>query len=285
MADAPKPAKKSFDSNRKNSNRKNSNLKNSIVKNSNRKNAASAGSRNDRSSSQPRSRDGASSGVRRTPNGNKFKRDDARPRRSPRIEPEISPDIEAKMLPGKVRAELLSLSAENAEVVAKQMVMMERLLVSNDPKDLQLAHEFALAASNRAGRVGVVRNLAGRAALANKDFAEAKRHLSAALRISGSPISKILLAESEVGLGKPRKALELLGEISTAQLSKREKVQAHLISAEARELLGQLDAARVTLAQSLEGFLREATQDEDPDHEVVKLSERWFTLKKRLHTA
>lgn len=214
--------------------------------------------------------------------GARFTRDAERPRRAPRIEPEIPADIEAKMLPGKTRAELLSLSAENAEVVAKQMVMIERLLATDQDADLLLANEFARAASNRAGRVGVVRNQAGKVALARKDFAEAKRHLSAALRISGSAFAKILLAECETGLGRPRKALDLLGEIDSTQLSTKENAYAHLISAEAREALGQIDAARVTLTPRLGAFLESAAVGPEVDTELPKLLKRWNLLTSRL---
>jgi tetratricopeptide (TPR) repeat protein len=186
------------------------------------------------------------------------------------------------MLPGKLRAELLSLSAENGEVVAKQLVMMERLLGSDDEKDIQLAHEFGRAASNRAGRVAVVRRVAGKAALANKDFAEAKRHFSAALRLSGLVESKIRLAECETGLGRPRKALEILGEIRSQTLSQKEVADALLISAEAREALGQNDAARVTLSLRAETFLTESLARDETDPEIKKIADRWLALKKRL---
>lgn len=237
--------------------------------------------RPDKREARPRSQ-GNRPGIRSTEGGSRFKREDDRPRRAPRIEPEIPDDIEAKALPGKVRAELLSLSAENAEVVAKQMVMMEKLLGSSQPEDLLLANEFGRAASNRAGRVGVVRNLAGRAALAQGDFAEAKRHLSAALRISGMAISKILLAECETGLGRPRKSLEILGEIKAEGLSKKESAYAHLISAEAREALGQYDAARVTLSARIQTFLEDAVAENHVEMEVKKIADRWFALKVRL---
>ena len=185
-------------------------------------------------------------------------------------------EIEAKMLPGKIRAELLSLSSENAEVVARQMVMIDRLLATGEEGDRALAAEFGRAASDRAGRVGVVRHFAGRAAIAVNDFSEAKRHFSAALRINGSPLMKVFLAESEVGLGKPRKALDLLGEIKIGALSAKESIRAHLVSAEAREALGQFDAALVTLGRKHEALLTEL-EKEEPD-----LVHRWQALKIRL---
>jgi tetratricopeptide (TPR) repeat protein len=223
------------------------------------------------------------SGLARSTKGSgKVKRESDRLKRPRPIEPDFPSDVEAKMLPGKVRAELLSLSAENAEIVAKQLVMIERLISSQSIADLNLADQFAAAASNRAGRVGVVRSQAGRVALAIGNFADAKRHLSAALRISGQPMTQILLAECETGLGRPRKALEALGAVDPAKLSKKELAYAHLISAEAREALGQVDAARVTLTARSEDFLRSASEQENPDQEVVPLMNRWRSLKSRL---
>jgi hypothetical protein len=202
-----------------------------------------------------------------------------RPPRRVRIEPDIPDDVEAKALPGKIRAELLSLSAENAEVVAKQMVMIDRLLASASNGDLLLAHQFGRAAVDRAGRVGVVRQYAGRAALAVKEFTEAKKDFSAASRILGLPILKVYLAECEVGLGKARKALEILGEVKIESLSQRETIYARLVSAEAREALEQWDAALVTLASKAEDNLSKLSEE---DHGLI---DRWRALKARLESA
>lgn len=290
MSDASRPERKSFSKpkNHSSSSQKRSSGQSSRSgKPSSRSDSRGrTSSSNDRSSSGPRNRSSnrplGRPGSRPTPTGSRFKQELDRPRRAPRIEPEVPVDVEAKMLPGKVRAELLSLSAENAEAVARQMVMIERLLSSRESSDLSLANEFGRAASNRAGRVGVVRNLAGRAALAVKDFAEAKRHLSASLRISGHPFSKVLLAECETGLGRPRKSLELLGDVKAAELSKKENAYAHLISAEAREALGQVDAARVTLSPRIEAFLEATLKVESVDPEIILLAKRWTALKERL---
>lgn len=214
-------------------------------------------------------------------------RDTGRIRRAPRIEPEIPVDVEAKMLPGKVRAELLSLSAENAEAVARQMVMIDRLILTGTPEDLVLAGAFAQAASDRAGRVGVVRSYAGKVLLALSNYSEAKRHLSAAHRINGQPFLKVLLAECETGLGKPRKSLDLLGEVDSKALTTRELASAHLVSAEAREALAQFEAARVSLNPKSEIYLfredieaTEGTGGSDPERE--RLRQRWSGIKSRL---
>lgn len=208
-------------------------------------------------------------------------RDAGRAIRVRRIEPEIPIEVEAKMLPGKVRAELLSLSAENAEVVAKQLVMIDRLLPSEAVSDHELAREFGNAASNRAGRVGVVRTYAGKSSLAVRNYPEAKKHLSAAIRISGNDFNKVLLAEAETGIGKPRKALNILGEIDSARLSSKELLYAHLISAEAREALGQPEAALVTLAPHVERVFDKGSDDP----ELLRWRSRWEAIKERLNSA
>ncbi len=197
-----------------------------------------------------------------------------RPLRKPRIEPLLPEDVEAKMLPGKIRAELLSLSAENSEVVAKQMVMIDRLLSTHVEADERLANQFGKAASERAGRVGVVRDYAGRAALAVKDFPEAKKHFSAAFRINGNPMMKVYLAECETGLGKARKALDLLGEIKLASLTPRDAAYAHMVSAEARFALAQMEAALVTLSAKYEEVLSRIPED--------RALSRWIALKTKI---
>ena len=185
------------------------------------------------------------------------------------------------MLPGKIRAELLSLSSENAEAVARQMVMIDRLTATGSQEDLVLAGAFGQAASDRAGRVGVVRSYAGKALLALSNFSEAKRHLSAAYRINGEPFLKVLLAECETGLGRPRKSLELLGEVDSKNLSPRDLAYAHLVSAEAREALGQIDAAKVSLNPKSESYLtKDVAEGLDPERD--RLRERWLGIKSRL---
>lgn len=228
-------------------------------------------------SRRPSSSSGSKSGAPSTSHRNPRRevRSD-RPARKVRVEPSIPDDIEAKMLPGKIRSELLSLSAENSEVVAKQMVMIDRLLTSHQDGDRALANQFGKAASERAGRVGVVRNYAGRAALAVGDFLEAKKHFGASFRINGDPMMKVYLAECETGLGKARKALDLLGEIKLGSLTPRDSAYAHLISAEARVVLGQPAAALVTLSAKYEELFAQLP----PSDEVFVA--RWRDLKNAL---
>ncbi len=77
-----------------------------------------------------------------------IERDPSRVR--PRIfEPDIPDDITGEELEKSVRAELLSLSAENAKVVARHLACIN-LYMDVDP---ELAHKHGVAAAHHAGRL------------------------------------------------------------------------------------------------------------------------------------
>ena len=100
----------------------------------------------------------------------------------PRIfEPDIPEDVTGEELEKSVRAELLSLSAENAKVVARHLVCIN-LYQDTDP---QLAHKHGIAAAHHAGRLAVVRESAGYAAYRAGHYEIALKELRAANRISG----------------------------------------------------------------------------------------------------
>ena len=91
-------------------------------------------------------------GIRPTP----MDRDQSRLR--PRIfEPDIPEDVTGEELEKTARAELLSLSAENAKVVARHLVCIA-LFADEDP---ERAHNHGLAAPHHAGRLAVVRESPG----------------------------------------------------------------------------------------------------------------------------
>ena len=78
-------------------------------------------------------------------------------------------------------------------------------LIDEDPA---LAHEHALAASRRAGRIAIVRETLGITAYATGDFALALRELRTYRRISGKEDQIALMVDSERGVGRPDRALE-----------------------------------------------------------------------------
>lgn len=82
---------------------------------------------------------------------------------------------------------------------------MAAQLIDEDPA---LAHQHALAAVKRAGRVAVVRETAAITAYATGDFALALRELRTYRRISGRDDQIALLVDSERGVGRPDRALE-----------------------------------------------------------------------------
>jgi len=126
----------------------------------------------------------------------------------PRIfEPDIPEDVTGEELEKSVRAELLSLSAENAKVVARHMVCVN-LYMDVDP---ELSHKHAVAAAHHAGRLAVVRETAGYAAYRAGHYEIALKELRAANRISGDVSMWPVMADCERGLGNPLKALNLAG--------------------------------------------------------------------------
>jgi len=162
----------------------------------------------------------------------------------PRIfEPDIPDDVTGEELEKSVRAELLSLSAENAKVVARHMVCVH-LYMDLDP---ELAHKHAVAAAHHAGRLAVVRETAGYAAYRAGHYEIALKELRAANRISGDVSSWPVMADCERGLGNPLKALNLAGSPEVKRLEKAEEIEMRIVASGARRDLGELDAAVVTL--------------------------------------
>lgn len=122
-----------------------------------------------------------------------------------RLSPLIPDEITDKDLEIGVRAQLKTLTPENAEKVARHLAMVG-LLIDQDP---ELAHEHALAAADRAGRIAVVRETVGCTAYAVGDYTMALRELLTHRRISGSNEQIALIVDSERGLGRPERGLEI----------------------------------------------------------------------------
>ncbi|MGV3017329.1 hypothetical protein [Rothia sp. 88186D007BW] len=122
--------------------------------------------------------------------------------------PEIDTDVTGKELENWTLRALRQLEAQNADTVAKHLVMVGRYL-DIDP---DFALEHAVAASKRAGRIGVVREVVGIAAYAAEDFELALRELRTHRRISGSNEHLALLVDCERALGRIEKALTLAEE-------------------------------------------------------------------------
>ncbi|MEO9103726.1 MAG: hypothetical protein ABI238_02085 [Terrimesophilobacter sp.] len=151
------------------------------------------------------------------------------------------------MLPNQLdrvaRAQLKTLSKENADEVARHMVMAARL-ITEDP---ELAHAHAVSAGRRAGRIAVVRETLAITAYSIGDFALALRELRTYRRISGRDDQLPMMVDCERGLGRPEKALELGRSVPKATLPVDVQVELAIAMSGARLDLGQTDAALVEL--------------------------------------
>jgi hypothetical protein len=103
---------------------------------------------------------------------------------------------------------------------------MAARLIDDDPA---LAHEHALAASRRAGRVGVV------------------RELRTYRRISGSDDQIALIVDSERGMGRPDRALEEGRSVDRAALPAPVRVDLAIALSGARLDLGETERALIEL--------------------------------------
>ena len=163
--------------------------------------------------------------------------------RSRHDDPVIPEDVVPNQLDRVARAQLKTLSKENAEGVANHLVMVARLIDSNP----QLAYEHAVSAARRAGRIAVVRETLAIAAYTIGDFAMALRELRTYRRISGSNDQLPMMVDSERGLGRPDRALELGRSVARDTLPAEVQVELAIAMSGARLDLGQADAALVEL--------------------------------------
>jgi hypothetical protein len=142
-----------------------------------------------------------------------------------------------------VRVQLKTLTAENAEMVARHLAMV-RLLIDEDPI---LAHKHALAAARRAGRIAVVRETVGVSAYTVGDYPLALRELLAHRRISGSNDQLPLLVDSERGMLRPERALKLGREVDRKSLPAAVRVNLAIAMSGARLDLGENELALAEL--------------------------------------
>lgn len=163
-------------------------------------------------------------------------------------EPAVPADIDPKELDPSVRQELRSLAKDNADMVAKHLIMTA-VLLDEEP---QKALEHARAAKDRAGRVSVARETNGIAAYHAGEWKEAISELRAARRMSGGAGLLAVLADAERGLGRPEKALEVSREHDVEELDPESRVELAIVVAGAHHDLDDKDAALITLQDVLE---------------------------------
>lgn len=212
---------------------------------------------------------------------------ESRPRHD---DPPIPEDVRANELPREARADLKTLSKDNGEEVARHLVMVARL-IDADPA---LAHRHALAASRRAGRVGVVRETTAITAYAIGDFALALRELRTYRRITGRDDQLPLMVDAERGVGRPKEALELGRSVPRASLDPAVQVSLAIAMSGARLDLGQLELALAELeipqldpdtAFSYSPALFDAYATVLQDLGRTADAERWYHLSERATAA
>lgn len=157
--------------------------------------------------------------------------------------PDIPDDVKDSDLDRVARNELKTLDKENADGVARHLVMAARL-IDTDP---HLAHSHALSAARRAGRIGVVRETLAITAYAIEDYALALRELRTYRRITGRDDQLPMMVDSERGQGRPDKALELGRSVPRSGLPVPVQVELAIAMSGARLDLEQVDAALVEL--------------------------------------
>ncbi|WP_326585884.1 hypothetical protein OG889_35430 [Streptomyces sp. NBC_00481] len=155
----------------------------------------------------------------------------------------IPEDVTGEEIDKDVRQELQSLPKTLAEDVAKNLVMVARL-IDEDPEG---AYGYSRVALRLASRVAAVREAAGFAAYATQKYSEALAEFRAARRMTGNVDLWPVMADCERGLGRPEKTLDMAGAPEVHKLDKAGQVEMRLVAAGARRDMDQLDAAIVTL--------------------------------------
>ncbi|WP_333770838.1 hypothetical protein [Streptomyces sp. IBSBF 2435] len=145
-----------------------------------------------------------------------------------------------------MRQELMSLPKTLADDVARNLVMVARLL-DEEPEQ---AYAYSRIALRLASRVAAVREAAGFASYASERYAEALAEFRATRRMTGTVDLWPVMADCERGLGRPERALEMAGAPEVHKLDKAGQVEMRLVAAGARQDLGQAEAAVVTLQSS-----------------------------------
>ncbi|MFF1908492.1 tetratricopeptide repeat protein [Kitasatospora sp. NPDC058218] len=155
----------------------------------------------------------------------------------------IPEDVTGFELDADVRQELKSLPKTLADDVARNLVMVARLLDS-EPEE---AYQYSRVALRLASRVAAVREAAGFASYMTQRYSEALTEFRAARRMTGRVDLWPVMADCERGLGRPERALAMAGEPEVKQLDKSGQVEMRLVAAGARSDMEQFEAAVVTL--------------------------------------
>ncbi|MDT0166156.1 hypothetical protein Q9R32_11400 [Actinotalea sp. AC32] len=184
------------------------------------------------------------------------------------------------------RSRLRTLSKDNADGVARHLVMAGRLL-ETDP---EAAYAHAQAAVRRAGRVDVVREAAALTAYHSGRYAEALRELRTVRRLNGSDEHLPLMADCERGLGRPERAIAMASEDTVRALPVELQVELAIVVSGARLDLADPEAAvavlRTPMARAAQGALRLRVDEALADAlEAAGRAEEAATLRRTLPAA
>ena len=148
-------------------------------------------------------------------------------------------EVDPRDLHPSARNELKTLQADVQERVSRHLAMVA-FLIDDDP---ELAHQHALSASRRAGRIPVARETLAITAYRTGDFALALRELRTYRRLSGLDGHLALMVDCERGLGRPEKAIETGLEADPKTLETDQRVHLAIAMSGARLDLGQTQQA------------------------------------------
>ena len=155
--------------------------------------------------------------------------------------PRIPDSITEDQLSRDVREELGGLSIDRAATVGRYLVAAE--LAS----DAEQAYRYAQAAKKLAARVGVVREVSGVMAYKSGRWAEALTELQAGRRMTGRNDYLPLMADSERGLGRLDRALDLVHSAEAKRLPRASQIELRIVESGIRRDQGLADAAVLAL--------------------------------------
>ncbi|NKZ01133.1 tetratricopeptide repeat protein [Nocardiopsis alborubida] len=118
------------------------------------------------------------------------------------------------------------------------------MLLDEDP---ERAYAHAAYARRKASRVPGVREASGVAAYTVGKWQEALSDLRAARRMSGRDNFLALMADSERGLGRPERALEITNDPAAKDLDVADRVELRIVASGARRDMGDTKAALAEL--------------------------------------
>ncbi|MBP2382550.1 hypothetical protein [Brachybacterium sacelli] len=142
-----------------------------------------------------------------------------------------------------MREELRGLSKETADRVAQHLVAAYLL----EDTDSEASQAHARFAARIGGRVGAVRETYGILAYRAGDFRTAVRELRTSLRITGRTDVLPLIADSERGMGRPERALDLAASDDATSLGVDAAIELMIVVAGAYADTGDVETALRTL--------------------------------------